>query len=462
MKLSSLSQLSLLVAMFTLPQIFTPTSDSRLCSLVSLAAEVREIGEHGKDGKLGANGQNGRDSDSLTVFADGSPMTLDLTGEDGLPGTDGSKGGNGVCQELPEDPSKNLQNANGGNGGDGGDGGNGGNGGSLTVYTTDKNYLQQIYIITSGGKGGEPGQGGAGGKGCKCPKTYLNREVCSDNNCTTREFKCQDGYDGRTGRSGRVGREGKLGTLTLINLDKPLTADLPSTTITIGELKDRGITLSRNQWESKTGAASLFAPGSIISDRYKELVNRLEHSVLLVWGASQPVSDFASEEVSLNLIGKEVKISLPEDIWLETTIQKRENITELLVYNAVSAKNVTRLKSQGISGKGTDLRLSLVDEAGQSDLILTDFSLKYRVSKSAGERNYRPLVDYRTQYEGKIPPELIEQNGNNFTLNLGQLPIPPEHLEPGTAIEVRLIANRSFAGKSKEQEITVRDTIPRQ
>jgi hypothetical protein len=222
-----------------------------------------------------------------------------------------------------------------------------------------------------------------------------------------------------------------------------------------------GITLSRNQWKTNTGAASLFAPGSIISDRYKELVNRLEHSVLLVWGAPQPVSEFSDAKVTLNLQRKEANISLPEEIWLETSTQKRDNLTELLVYNAVLEKNVTQLKSQGISGNGTNLELTLVDEANQSDLVLTDFSVKYRVTKAVNQDSYRPIVDYKTKYEGEIPAELIQQNGSNFTLSLGQLPIPPEYLQPGAVIEIQLIAHRSFAGKSKDQQITVRDTIPR-
>jgi hypothetical protein len=484
MKVRFWGKFTLFVAIVTFPQFLTATSPSIICfsssgrhsalqgqSLLPLvfpsqAAEIEKIGKQGQDGQPGEKGQDGRNSDSLTVFADGSPMTLDLAGENGHPGTNGSPGANANCQEQPKDFNRNLQGANGGNGGDGGDGGNGGNGGSLTVYTTNKEHLKQIFIIASGGEGGEPGQGGEAGQGCKCSHPSWNQPTCSgepgsdDYNCTTREFKCQEGYDGQSGRNGRKGRVGRLGTLTLINLDKSLAPDQPTATMAIADLKDRGFTLSKNIWETHDNATALFAPGSIISDRYQELVARHEHTVLLVWDAPQPVDDFADSKITLSLKGaNDAEISTPEDLWLESTSSKQNNITEFFVFNAVRAKDATRLKSEGLSGQGANLQLNLVDKASQSDVVSTDFSVKYRVSNSDDGGLFRRSFDYRTKFEGKIPPQLISQQGDNFTIKLGQLPIPQEFLEPGVQVEVQLIANRSLAGNSKQQELIIRHEI---
>lgn len=459
-----LGKLFLAFAILAAPQFSSHTANSILCSSsLARASDVEDFGEGGQEGTTGQKGQNGRDSDSLTVFADGSPMTLDLSGENGSAGTNGTIGGNAVCDTELREKANNLQASNGGNGGDGGDGGNGGNGGSLTIYTTDKSYLQQIYVVATGGEGGEPGQGGQGGEGCKCPESYWNEETCKGENCTTQERQCTDGYSGRTGRSGRVGRNGRLGTLTVINLDKSLAPDRPQAVLTIGELQDRGFTLSKNEWENKTGAASLLAPGSIIADEYKELIARHERTVLLVWDASQPVAEFAEEEITLSLDSENnPQIVFPDNLWLETSEIQREQISEFFVFNAVREKDVTRLKSEGISGMGTDLKLSLVDEAQKSDVLDTDFSIRYRVSKSSDEARFLRVFDYKTKYEGKIPSEAISKNGDRFTINIGQLPIPPEFLELDTAIEVQVIANRSFADKySKEQKITVREVIKR-
>ena len=466
MKIPFSAKFSLFLTILALPQFFTSTADSILCS-PSLAAEVKELGEQGRSGQPGTNGQKGQNSDNLTVFADGTPMTLDLSGETGLSGNDGSIGNPAICGDREADADYNIRQANGGNGGDGGDGGDGGNGGSLTVYTTDKSHLAQIYVVATGGEGGEPGQGGEGGEGCQCASSYWNQESCTgkpgrDNyNCTTEEFQCQDGYDGRKGRSGRQGKQGQLGTLTLINLDKSLTPDRPVATIALSQLKDRGFTLSKNEWETKTGAVSLLAPGSAIADRYQELVNRLESTVLLVWDAPQPFSNFAQEQLTMNLTdNEEVDFSIPDDLWLETTTLKRDDVTEFFVFNAIKEKEATQLKSQGLSGNGSNLTLTLQDMAGKSDLVLTDFSIRYRTSKS-DEAEFRRVFDYKTRYEGKIPPEAIEYQNNQFIFNIGQLPIPPEALERGTAVEIKIVANRSFAEHSKQQNIIVRDILKR-
>ena len=467
MKVNFSAKFAIFLTILTLPQFFTTTADSIWCSS-SLAAQVKQLGEKGESGQPGTDGRAGKNSDSLTVFADGTPMTLDLSGENGFPGNDGTVGNLAVCGDRPDDADYNIRQADGGNGGDGGDGGNGGNGGNLTVYTTDKNNLAQIYVVAAGGEGGEPGQGGAGGEGCKCATSYWNQQSCKgkpgreDYSCTTVEFQCEDGYDGRQGRTGRQGKPGRLGTLTLINLDKSLTPDRPKATIALAQLKDRGFTLSKNEWETKTGAASLFAPGSIIADEYQELVNRVESTILLVWDAPQPFDNFAQKQITLSLNEDEgIDFSIPDNLWLETTTLERDNVTELFVFNAIEEKEVTQLESKNLSGNGSNLTLTLEDMAGKSDLILTDFKLRYRTSNSSDEARFRRVYDYKTRYEGEIPPEAIEYQNNQFTIYLGQLPIPPEALQRNTAVEIKVTANRSFAGKSKEQDIIIRDILER-
>jgi hypothetical protein len=460
-----LTKFSLFLAILTLPQLVTSTSipQSISCSSV-LAADIKEYGETGDSGEAGNPGRDGRNSDSLTVFADGSPMTLDLTGEKGFTGQTGQKGYNALCEEQPKEVNKDLRSSDGGNGGDGGDGGEGGAGGTLTVYTTNKQYLKQIHVIATGGEGGNPGLGGAGGQGCKCNVPYWNEETCTGNpgspdyKCTTKEFRCTDGDRGRKGRKGRSGRDGDLGNLTLINLDKSLSPDRPEGTVTLSELKDRGFTLSKNIWEIHNGASALFAPGSIISDRYKELTARHEHSVLLVWDAPQPVTEFAEEQVLLSLKGaNDANIIFPEDLWLETTSVKRDKVTELFVFNAIWEDEVDDLKSDGIYGNGANLELDIIDRANQSDLVKTDFVVKYRVDNSDSEE-FHKIYDYRTQNSG-VPTNLITRNVDVFTIKLGQLGIPPEHLQPGVKIEVQVEAKRSFGDRSTVKQISAKHKI---
>ena len=465
-----LSKLSLFVTVLALPQFINDTfnHEALLCPSV-LAADVEMLGESGDDGTTGAKGKDGRNSDDLTVFADGTSMTLDLTGGHGTEGATGTKGEDALCEQQTEAVGINLRGADGGNGGDGGDGGVGGNAGSLTVYATNKEHLKQIYVIAAEGAGGEGGVGGAGGEGCECDRPYWNEETCfgdpgSPNySCTTQEFQCTDGYSGRKGRSGRRGRDGKIGSLTLINLDKSLAPDFPEVTAPIGELQGRGFTLSRNIWRNRDNAASLFAPGSIIADKYKELVARHEHTVLLVWDAPQPIENFDDREITLSLKGEnDANIILPKKLWLETKTVKSDKLTELFVFNAVRIDDVDNLEIEELVGQAGNLELKIVDEAEKSDLVATDFAIEYRVGEPAEDRGFLGLgsdTDYKTKYEGSVPPEAIAKEGNLFTLQLGKLPIPSEYLQPGLKVEIKVSAKRSLGDNSKVQQLSKRTAI---
>ena len=469
MQISFFSKLSLFLIILSIPQFVTSENitPSLLCSNV-LAAEVETLGEDGDDGETGVKGKNGRNSDNLTVFADGTSMTLDLAGGDGVSGEQGVKGYDAFCEQQSDLVGKNLRGADGGNGGDGGDGGVGGNAGSLTVYTTNKEHLKQVYVIAAGGEGGLPGSGGEGGEGCECDRPYWNEETCfgepgsANYSCTTEEFQCTDGYSGKKGREGRKGRDGKIGSLTLINSDKSLTSDFPEVTAPISELKGRGFTLSKNIWQSKDNASALFAPGSIIADRYKELVARHEHSVLLVWDAPQPVENFSDQKITLSLKGEnDANIFLPEDLWLETKTVKRDNLTELFVFNAIRTKDVADLTIDGLFGQGLNLELDIFDEAEQSDLIATDFSIEYRVGEESESKSFfgGSSTVYKTKFEGAIPPEAIAKKGNLFTLKLGALPIPLEYLQPGLEVEIEVVAKRSLGENSQLKKMSERTVI---
>ncbi len=469
MQIRFFSKLTLFVTILSVPQFFSSSSvtPGLLCSRVA-AAEVKTLGESGDTGETGAKGANGRNSDNLTVFADGTPMTLDLAGGNGDNGEAGAKGYDAVCEKPTEAVGQNLQGADGGSGGDGGDGGVGGNGGSLTVYATNKEYLKQIYVIAAGGEGGESGIAGDGGAGCDCDRPSWNEETCfgepgsPDYSCTTQEFQCTDGYSGRKGREGRRGINGKMGNLTLINMDKSLSPDFPEATAPISELQGRGFTLSKNIWQSKNNASSLFAPGSIIADKYQELVARHEHSVLVVWDAPQPVEDFADQQITLSLKGEnDANIVLPKDLWLETKASKRDKLTELHVFNAVRTEDVADLKIDGLFGQGANLELDIFDEAEKSNLIASEFSLKYRVGEESEDKNFfgsRSTV-YQTKYEGAIPPQAIAQSGNLFTLKLGQLPIPPEYLQPGLKVELEVSVKRSLGSNSQVKKLSTSTEI---
>lgn len=459
-----LGKFSLVLLFLAFPSILPSSSQVGRCDLIARSTDIKDLGRNGQNGANGKDGSKGQDSETLTIFADGSPATINLAGQRGADGTHGSNGIDANCGKQPQQADKNFQAASGGNGGNGGNGGDGGTGGKLTIYATDPNLLSQMTVNADGGEGGQPGQGGMGGEGCNCTQPYWTVETCEgdpgdeDYSCTSREFRCLDGKNGANGSNGRKGREGALGTLILVNSDKPLQKDQPSATIAISELKNTGYILSQNIWETRNGALALFAPGSVIEDRYRALSERVERSFLMIWNAPQTFSQFADKRITLSLDrNKNIKISLPDDLWLEATTQQQNNITQLVVYNAMLEGEATRLKSEGLSGTGSKLQLILVDEAKHSDMVATKFRLKYRVTRS--DPRFQEGSDFRTKYDGELPVESIVANGDRFTLNLGQLPIEADALRSGTGVQLDLVATRSFAGYTAEQKIVVKDVL---
>jgi hypothetical protein len=152
-----------------------------------------------------------------------------------------------------------------------------------------------------------------------------------------------------------------------------------------------------------------------------------------------------------------VDFDLPKDVWFEGTSFDRGNITEFLVVNAILGSEVTQLKAIGLTGNGTNLQLALEDQARVSDVVQTEFNVKYKITRS--DPQFRSVSDLKTIYEGNISQDLIGYNNNRFILNIGKLPIPPEYLKGGLGVEIELTAKRGFAGKTAEQRIIFRGVI---
>ncbi|HBB31589.1 MAG TPA: hypothetical protein DDZ80_27095 [Cyanobacteria bacterium UBA8803] len=458
----------LLVVLFVLavPNFLPPASRAIVCSLAAWSTSERDFGDDGRDGEKGETGRRGRDGESRTIFAEGTPLNLELSGEDGGDGRDGRDGEDADCDRQPRDVNYDLRAPDGGDGGDGGEGGDGGNGGPVTVYYTNLADLKKIYVRAPGGRGGRPGRGAYGGDGCRCDDRRWEIETCTgnpgspDRRCQTEEFTCEDGDEGRNGRDGRDGKDGSLGTLTLINRSEPLPPDRPTATLTLAQLKDQVVALSLNQWQMRSGAASLLAPNSLISDRYSEFVRRIEGSFELVWNADRSIADFYDQRVSLSLKeDQRIGFSSPEEVWLDATTTQQGSKTQLVVSNVILKSEVTRLTRADFSGSGLNLNFSLVDLAGKSDVISTQFQIKYRTART-GDRFDR-FPDYATRYEGIIPADLVSRDNNRFTLNIGKLPIDSQFLRAGLPVEIELFITRSFAGNSAQQEITWRGEIKR-
>jgi hypothetical protein len=223
-------------------------------------------------------------------------------------------------------------------------------------------------------------------------------------------------------------------------------------------LPDRVFALSKNIFQTRNGAASLLAPGSVIADGYREFVDRVETSFQVVWNAKRSLTDFSGETVTISLEDdKQVKVSFPEEVWVDGTLSQQGGTSQFVATNVILKKEATQLKRADFSGSGSNLSFAVIDAAGKSDLISTQFRIKYKTSSS--NDRFRGDYEYRTRYEGNIPAELVTRNNNRFVVNIGKLPIESRYLSSGLPVEIELIATRSFAGRSAEQKIEWRGEI---
>jgi hypothetical protein len=111
-----LGKLSLVLVFLTFPYVLPSSSKSDRCDPLSASVgnslawgtEIKKFGRNGQDGKSATNGTKGQDSDNITIFADGSPMTLNLSGQNGVNGENGSDGKDANCSTQPQKVDYNL------------------------------------------------------------------------------------------------------------------------------------------------------------------------------------------------------------------------------------------------------------------------------------------------------------------------------------------------------------------
>lgn len=399
----------------------------------------RQFGSDGRDGRRGSTGSPGSDGPDREAAISGSWQQFDLSGGDGGDGGRGGYGHDAYGCSQPHRPSHNLRGADGGDGGRGGSGGRGGHGGNLTLFYQQRSHLRQVRVVAVGGPGGRGGQGGWGGDGCDCDDRSWERD--------DRRYYCYNGRDGRRGTPGTFGADGNLGTLSLVGGLTALEPELPEVTLPLSELTAAPVYLSRNIWETRSGARDLLAPNSFVADEYREFVDRLEGSFEVVWNVDRDAADLDNFPLTLALDETgDIGLESPEDLWLDSEISQQGDRVILSVLHAIPAREVTQLRLADVSRNFDGFQIALVDLAQQSDILATEFAIEYR----SGDDRRRSL---RTRYEGEIPGNLVDRHYNRFVIDVESLPIDGEFLEAGTNVEIEITVKRSLGNRTAEQQL---------
>ncbi|MFN5874442.1 MAG: collagen-like protein, partial [Aphanizomenon sp.] len=173
------------------------------------------------------------------------------------------------------------------------------------------------------------------------------------------------------------------------------------------------------------------------------------------WQEKRPIHNFTDQLVKLTLNdNQQIDISFPENIWVDGTSKTTENLTEYTLNHAILQEDVTRLAVAELANSGQNLSFRIVDLAGKSDVINTQFRVKYRA-----QDDFDDSWNFQNLYEDQIPAYLVSRNYNNFTLALGKLKIPSQALKPGVKVDIEVVAIRSLGGRSAQQKISWQGVI---
>lgn len=432
--------------------------------MLAWANETRSFGRDGDAGENGRPGRDGQAGPSVITLADGNPANFVLSGGSGELGEDGGSGYRPRCASQPRDVAYDLQAADGGNGGNGGQGGNGGNGGDLTIYYQDLAQLQRLSVTSLGGRGGRGGRGGQGTLGCRCRYYRWEQQTCtgtpgqSDYRCQTSHYRCRDGQEGVPGRPGADGRDGEDGQLWLVNQTEPLQPENPTQGERLTTLAAQPLALSRNLWETRSGARALLAMGSQVRDSYQLYTGRVEGTVRLNWQAQRPLSLFATERITAEIQPDgTLAATFSENLWADYSTQIEGDEMLLTINRAARRQDVTRLAWGGTQGQGANLQAVVLDLGGESAFVDTQFRITLRTTTDNLSGNRRPR--YTTAYAGVLPPEAVTLTNNRFELALGQLPLEARSLRPGTQAQLEITALRTLGNQSAEQTLSWQGSI---
>lgn len=421
--------------------------------LVALAEQVRTYGVDGSTGRDGRDGSIGPSGQPQTLQVDGSPQQVNGSGGGGRDGEDGGTGDHPTCPVQPRNVSYDLQAPNGGDGGDGGNGGNGGDGGDVTLYYPNPADLRQIWVNAQGGPPGQAGRGGRGGDGCRCDHRDWQVQVCTNGNCQQQRFICRDGDSGRDGRDGDDGEPGRSGQLWLVNQLDPLSPEIPTLTQPLATLLSQPVQLSKNIWQSRTGAGALLASGSIVADVYQQYVGRVETLAQLSWQADRPQTEFLTFSPTLSLdVSGNLQVEFPEALWVDGQQQITDNLRTYNITHIALADSVTRLSWGNQSGQGRNFTVTIVDLGAESAYLNTQFELIY--STADGDPHNGRRIRYVSRYQGNFPSELVTRDNNRFGLALGRLPVSDRYFQPGTYAQMELRIVRSLGHNTATQTLS--------
>jgi len=341
-----------------------------------------------------ADGQNGSNAlDQIIIFNKEIHQSITLMGGNGSDGKDGYTGSTGRCDTRDDGSGETFNfDVPGGKGGRGGHGGQGGNGGNLTVIYERLEELNSLFVNLSAGSGGLPGRGGQGGFGCP---------------------------DGKRGASGTKGKSGKVGSLFLVpSIYLPYEETQSIYQTSLGELMPEK-TFIQNNWISFQGSRNIVAANSILNDRYFVLKDRknMKIQVYLDPIAKIDSSIIEKDQFELNFTHSEPSINLNSNNHMAIYRQenKSANTTSFTIERLYRKNDFNSIYYKSFSRENGSPKIFFSTATNLIPMPQLDLSLTVEV-----RGRFRRFF---TIYNGVVSKSYISQQGNQYSINLNDLPL---------------------------------------
>ena len=184
--------------------------------------------------------------------------------------------------------------------------------------------------------------------------------------------------------------------------------------------------LSKQIWESKSGAKKLFATNSAIRNGYSEFVKLAKGSLSLIWEAKRN-----GEKVSFKVSGEDF-------LQYETKVEGTK--TNVIVKQAYKKSEISNLNIESTKGYGEKLKIKIADKAMLTELIKTSVKLQFV---------YKPrLLGWRVVYDKTVPADALELTAEGIVINVGKLGINPKFVKRKRKVRYTVWVGRSFGNNS--------------
>lgn len=239
-----------------------------------------------------------------------------------------------------------------------------------------------------------------------------------------------------------------------------MESEKKSASVSLKNLESSGTTLLAHIWEQRSGAMSLLAAGSRVSDRFTNYVKTSYAHVSLLWSASQPLVDFQDLRAQLSFNGSTLNASIP-NTWAATKVINEGASEDYLleVSHIYKEAELARFEVQEIRGEENALELVVRDTMNQPAPLRAEFAIEIdEKRRRPGSRPHRRYY-YREVFDGMIPERLVERQGDLYILKIGQLDFTSRAKDDGSELRIDLVSTHKLNGQSKSKEADIKHEI---